>query len=193
MKKRLSQLKKVLTHLVDIPEIELNNAFAYFESADFKKGDFILSEGQICKYLYFVNSGLAKSFLLNEGKEHIRQFAAENDFLVDLGSFLPQKKSSFFIQAVEDTEALRISFGNLDTLFNSSFGFMKLGKIFADQSTVNLVRRSVSLIKDDAKQRYLDFMKERPHLINRVPLFMIASYLGITPESLSRIRREIAR
>jgi CRP-like cAMP-binding protein len=192
LEKRLLHLKQILSYLVDIPESEINSALNYFKPVSFQKGENLLSEGLICKNLYFINSGLTKSYLLSEGKEHIRQFAAENDFVVDLGSFLSQSKSAFFIQTLENTETLKISFDDLDKLFNSSFSFMKLGKVIADRSTVNLIKRSVSLVKDDAKQRYLDFIKERPSLIQRVPQFMIASYLGITPESLSRIRKEIS-
>lgn len=193
MEQRILQLKKVLSHLVDTPESEISSALNYFKPVSFQKGDYLLTEGQVCKNLYFINSGLTKSYLLNDGKEHIRQFAAENDFVVDLGSFLPQSNSAFYIQALENTETVRISFQDLDYLFNSSFSFMKLGKIIADRSTVNLIKRSVSLVKDDAKKRYLDFITERPSLTQRVPQFMIASYLGITPESLSRIRKEISR
>jgi CRP-like cAMP-binding protein len=112
--------------------------------------------------------------------------------VVDLGSFLSQSKSSFYIQTLESTDALKITFEDLDKLFNSSLIFMKLGKVMAERSTINLIKRSVSLLKDDAKHRYLNLMKERPSLIQRVPQFMIASYLGVTPESLSRIRKEIS-
>ncbi|MFN7791834.1 MAG: Crp/Fnr family transcriptional regulator [Cyclobacteriaceae bacterium] len=187
-----SQLVNVLTRIVAIPEHELQIALSKFKQTSFQKGSHILSEGQVCKNLYFINSGLARSYLLQDGKEHIRQFAAENDFLVDLGSFLSQTKSPFYLQAIEDTDTLQISFEDLNCLFNSSFYFMKLGKLIADRSTINLIKRSVSLVKDDAKHRYLYFIKERPSLIQRVPQFMIASYLGITPESLSRIRKEIS-
>ncbi len=192
MEQRLVQLKQILTQLVDIPESEMNSALHYFKPVSFQKGENLLSEGQICKTLYFINSGLTKSYLLNDGKEHIRQFAAENDFVVDLGSFLSQSKSSFYIQTLESTDALKITFEDLDKLFNSSLIFMKLGKVMAERSTINLIKRSVSLLKDDAKHRYLNLMKERPSLIQRVPQFMIASYLGVTPESLSRIRKEIS-
>lgn len=193
MEQRLLQLKQILTYLVDIAESEIDAALNFFTPVSFQKGQYLLSEGQVCKYLYFINLGLTKSYLLSEGKEHIRQFAAENDFVVDLGSFLSQSKSAFFIQTLESTEALKIKYEDLDKLFNSSFSFMKLGKVIADRSTINLIKRSVSLVKDDATDRYLDFIKERPTLIQRVPQFMIASYLGITPESLSRIRKEISR
>jgi CRP-like cAMP-binding protein len=192
LEQRLVQLKQILTQLVDIPESEMNSALHYFKPVSFQKGENLLSEGQICKTLYFINSGLTKSYLLNDGKEHIRQFAAENDFVVDLGSFLSQSKSSFYIQTLESTDALKITFEDLDKLFNSSLIFMKLGKVMAERSTINLIKRSVSLLKDDAKHRYLNLMKERPSLIQRVPQFMIASYLGVTPESLSRIRKEIS-
>ncbi len=187
-----SQLVNVLTRIVAIPENELQIAITKFKQTSFQKGDHILSEGQVCKNLYFVNSGLAKSYLSQDGKEHIRQFAAENDFLVDLGSFLSQTESPFNLQAIEDTDTLQISFEDLNNLFNSSFYFMKLGKLIADRSTISLIKRSVSLVKDEAKQRYLDFITERPLLAQRIPQFMIASYLGITAESLSRVRKEIA-
>jgi CRP/FNR family transcriptional regulator, anaerobic regulatory protein len=187
-----SQLLKVLQHIVEIPDAELDSVPDIFKSVQFKKGEYLLSEGQICKHLYFINKGLVKTYLLQDGKEYIRQFAAENDFSVDLCSFLSQSTTSFFIQALEDTTAVQINFVDLDALFNSSFHFMKLGKKMAEQSTINLIKRSVSLIKDDATIRYNNFIKERPSLLQRVPQFMIASYLGITPESLSRIRKDLS-
>ncbi|MBD2769402.1 Crp/Fnr family transcriptional regulator [Hymenobacter sp. BT664] len=186
-----SQLETRLKGLVRVPEDDLARALLFFTPVFFKKTEYLLSQDQVSNQLYFINSGLVKSYLLQDGKEHIRQFAAENDFIVDLQSFLSRQKTSFFIQALEDTAALAISFDNLNMLFESSFHFMKLGKTLADQSAISLIRRSVSLVKDDAKKRYADFMKERPGLVQRVPQFMIASYLGITPESLSRIRKEM--
>lgn len=187
------QLQHALLSITAIPQEELLANLHHFYPVEFAKGELILSEGQTCRFVWFVNKGLVRSYLVQQGKEHIRQFTAENGFAVDLGSFLQQKPGSFFIEAMEDVQALRISFDDLNALFNSSFHFMKLGKLMADQATVNLIRRSVSLVKDDAKTRYLAFIAERPDLIQRVPQFMIAAYLGITAESLSRIRREVAR
>lgn len=153
----------------------------------------LLQEGSTCRFLYFINQGLVRSYLVQNGKEYIRQFIEENGFAVDLESFLLQKPSSFFFEAMEDTQVLRISSSSLTHLFNSYFHLMKLGKMMAEQSTINLIRKSVSLVKDNTKARYLDFVAERPNLVQRVPLFMIASYLGVTPESLSRIRKEVAK
>lgn len=90
LEKKLLQLKQILTHLVDIPENEINVALNLFKPVSFPKGENLLSEGKVCKNLYFINSGLTKSYLLNEGKVYIRQFAG-NDFVVDLGSFLSKK------------------------------------------------------------------------------------------------------
>jgi len=187
------QLKSALTAFADIPSEELESHLHAFEPVFFKKGDMLLQEGSTCRFLYFINQGLVRSYLVQNGKEYIRQFIEENGFAVDLESFLLQKPSSFFFEAMEDTQVLRISSSSLTHLFNSYFHLMKLGKMMAEQSTINLIRKSVSLVKHNTKARYLDFVAERPNLVQRVPLFMIASYLGVTPESLSRIRKEVAK
>lgn len=189
---QLEQLRAVLLRIVDIPERELDDSAAFFSSQELKKGDFLLREGRVCTHLAFINKGLFRTYLLQDGKEHVRQFMAENGFAVDIGSFLSQTPSPFYIEALEDSHVLKIEFSRLNALFEGSFHFMKLGKLMADQASINLIRRSVSLVKDNAKTRYLDFVAERPELLQRVPLFMIASYLGITPEALSRIRRELS-
>lgn len=190
---QLQQLKSFLLGIVAIPEKELDDAGALFSSHAVKKGEFLLKEGRVCTHLTYINQGLFRTYLLQDGKERVRQFMAENGFAVDIGSFLAQKPSPFFIEALEDSLILKIDFSSLNGLFEGSFHFMKLGKLMADQAAINLIRRSVSLIKDNAKTRYLDLVRERPELLQRSPLFMIASYLGVTPEALSRIRKEISQ
>jgi CRP-like cAMP-binding protein len=190
---QFTQLKTLFNTLVPIPDSEWERAKNAFRSFVVSKGQYLLQPGETCKYLSFINSGLLRSYLLKDGKEHVRQFLFENGFAVDIGSFLTQTPSPFFIEAMEESLLLQVSFQDMDELMESSFHFMKLGKKLADQSAINLIRRSVSLLVDDATQRYLDLIRERPQVVQRVPQYLIASYLGITPEALSRIRKELQR
>ncbi len=174
-----------------LPEADWQRAWPLFRAATVAKGACILQPGQVCRYLSFVNQGLLRSYLLNDGKEHVRQFLPENGFAVDIGSFLTQTPSPFFIEALEDSVLLQISLSDMDALCEGSFPFMKLAKKLADQSAINLIRRSVSLLVDDATKRYEELLRDRPQIVQRVPQYMIASYLGMTPETLSRIRRDL--
>jgi CRP-like cAMP-binding protein len=188
-----AQLEAAIQAIAAIPSENLEGTAQYFEPAELKNGDFLLREGTHCTHLSFVNRGLLRTYLVQDGKEYVRQFIAENGFAVELGSFLSGQVSPFSIQALEDCQLLQIEKARLDALFESSFYFMRLAKTISEHATVNLIRRSVSLIKDDAKKRYLDLLAQRPNIVQRVPQYMIASYLGITPESLSRIRRELTQ
>ncbi len=190
---QLAQYKAVVRNVFPIPEEELEAVKNVFSPASYRKGERLLEEGQVCTHLTFVNKGLFRTYLIQDGKEHVRQFMAENSHVVEMGSFLTQSPSPFVIEALEDSLVLRATYEAINGLFESSFQFMKLGKMFADQTSVNLIRRSVSLIKDDATTRYLTLLAERPFLMQRVPQYMIASYLGITPETLSRIRKELSK
>ncbi|MDX1907853.1 MAG: Crp/Fnr family transcriptional regulator [Bacteroidia bacterium] len=189
---QLLQLKKAIQQIVPIPDDELDAVKDDFVPQEIAKGELLLEEGRVCGHLAFVNQGLFKTYLLQDGKEHIRQFIAESGFAIELGSFLTGAPSAFSIEALEDSLILKIEARRLNAIFESSLLYMQLGKILAESAAVNLTRRSVSLIKDNATTRYLDFIRERPHLLQRVPQFMIASYLGISPEALSRIRKELA-
>jgi CRP-like cAMP-binding protein len=190
---QLLRLKAHLNTILPFTEEELANSQQHFSPHFYPKGSFLLREGHTCTHLCFVSQGLFKTYLLQDGKEYIRQFLPENSFAVDLGSFLTQMPSSFFIEALEDSWTLKIDFSTLDTLSENNFKLMKLCKLMSEHAVINLMRRNVSLIKDDAKTRYLILLQERPQLLQRVPLFMIASYLGITPEALSRVRKELAQ
>ncbi len=190
---QLDQLKAFFNGIVALPEADWDRACPLFRSGQVAKGERILQAGQVCRYLSFVNRGLFRAYLLKDGKEHVRQFLFEDGFAVDIGSFLTQTPSPFFIEALEDSLLLQITQPDMDELCENSFAFMKLARKLSDQSAINLIRRSVSLLVDEATQRYEDLVRERPQVIQRVPQYLIASYLGITPEALSRIRNQLQR
>jgi CRP/FNR family transcriptional regulator, anaerobic regulatory protein len=151
----------------------------------------LLSEGQVCKYLGFINNGLFRVYYLQDGKEINTHFCFENEFVMDYDSFLQEKPSRYYIQAIEDAEIVVFNLPTLHNAYNSSKNWERFGRIMAEYSYKTTTGRVESFMFMDAEQRYLDILKNQPKILDRVPLYHIASYLGIERESLSRIRKKI--
>ncbi len=158
------------------------------------RSEILLQPGDVCQDTFFVEKGLLRMYSVDKnGREHIIQFAPERWLISDRSSLYFNEKSNYYIDAVEDSEILLLDtafFTGMVQNFPSAAGNNDLilqKHIRALQNRVN------SLLADTAEQRYLDFIKMYPQLLQRVPLWMVASYLGITPESLSRVRKELAR
>lgn len=158
------------------------------------KGEILLNQGDICNYFYKVESGCLKSYVIdNTGKEHILQFAPEGWLISDMDSATNQIPTSIFIEAIEDSEVSLIS----------SLGFNDLSNLekemlleISNKFRNNLIatnKRIIGLLSATAVQRYIEFTNIYPTLVQRLPLKYIASYIGITPEYLSDIRRKIAK
>lgn len=154
---------------------------------------FLLREGEVCKHHIFVNKGLLISFSLDEsGKEHIIQFAPENWILGDRSSLYFNDPSLYYIKAIEPSQVVLIAPEFVEKASRLQPDFACFNEISLHRHIHFQQIRINSLLAMSAKDRYLSFMKMYPELILRVPQWMIASYLGITPESLSRVRRDIS-
>jgi CRP/FNR family transcriptional regulator, anaerobic regulatory protein len=151
----------------------------------------ILSEGQICKELGFINKGIFRIYYLSDGKEINTHFCFENEFVVDYDSFLEQKPSRYFIQALEDAEIVVFNLQTLQNAYNLSQNWERFGRIMAEYSYKTTTKRVESFLFMDGEQRYLKLIETQPHILNRIPLYHIASYLGLERESLSRLRKKI--
>lgn len=158
------------------------------------KGEFLLTQGQICQHTFFVEKGLLRSFSIDEtGKEHIIQFAPENWFLGDHGSTYFDQPSDFFIEAVEETRMILMGTDFICHASEINPVFGQYNEKLLHKHILHMQRRINLLLGATAEKRYLDFVGLYPDLMLRVPQWMIASYLGITPESLSRVRKELAK
>lgn len=185
------QLKDNIIKLHFINDEEWVNLLPLWHFKEIKKGHQLLKEGEVCSSVYFIIEGCCRIFFLNEGKEISRQFFFENAFFTELASFNTQNPSLYYMDALEDSKLFAISYKDLTALYDKSPAFLRFGKLMADQTAIFLINRNVEIVTTHAKERYLKLMKERPKVMQRVPQYMIASYLGITPEALSRLRREI--
>lgn len=158
-----------------------------------KKGDFILRKGEVNLQSYYVQKGLLRYYSIDEkGKEHILQFAPEGWFISDRQSACQNTKSDFFIDALEDTEALVVHDHFTVQKAKENPEFLELNNQLLHNHVRQLQNRINQLLSYTAEERYLEFVNTYPNFMMRVPQWMVASYLGITPESLSRVRKELA-
>jgi CRP-like cAMP-binding protein len=160
----------------------------------YKKGEVLLEKGQICKHVFFVEEGLLRFFSISkEGKEHIIQFAPEGWFVTERNSICYNEPSEYFIDACERTTVVLLNQEFVDKASELSPQFRAYNERLLQNHIRQLQKRINLLIGTNAEERYLDFIRIYPDLILRVPQWMIASYLGITPESLSRVRKNLVK
>jgi len=187
-------LSNYLSEILKVPKEAISACTSFYTEKKVKKGEFLLREGEVCNGTYFVEKGLLRMYSIDKnGKEHIIQFAPETWLISDRSSLFFNENSSYFIDAVEDSEVLLLKnefFQKLHIQFPET---VESNDILLQKHIRNLQRRVNALLADTAEERYLDFIKMYPNLMLRVPQWMVASYLGITPESLSRVRKELAR
>jgi CRP-like cAMP-binding protein len=158
----------------------------------FKKGDFFIKEGQLCNYIGFLNKGIGRIYYVIDGKEITSYFNAgsRNMFVSSFTSFLSRKPSFENIHFLEDSELLMLGYDELQALYEQSPAIQKMGRIMAEYNYVLSMERIYSLQHASALERYNNMLKIYPGLMNQIPHHYIASYLGITPESLSRVRKD---
>lgn len=158
----------------------------------FLKGQFVVQQGDVCKYENFVLSGCLKTFYADqEGQEHIVMFAIENWWTSDLGSFINQTPADFNVQCLENSEVAQISFEDLEQLYSDIPKLERFFRIIIQKGFVASLKRISNNFSLPAKERYLKFREQYPQIEQRVPQYTIASYLGMTKEFLSKIRSQL--
>jgi len=163
-----------------------------FKERFIKKGDFFLGEGQVCKYAGFIVKGLMRYYINHDGEDRTYDFAHENNFVCNYESFIPKTPSTKIIQALEDCEILQISYEDLQILYKSIEEGERLGRLVIEQVFIQTLQALTSFYTDAPEYRYEKFIQKHPDLQQRISQYHIASYVGVKPQSLSRIRKRIS-
>ncbi len=187
------QFKKVLNSYCDIPEEELVRIENFFYPYELKKGELFVRSGYMTHSISFIVAGLLRYFYTDKnGVEYTKAFAAEDDFAVSYGSMLLKQPSAFSIEALEDTVMLRINYSDWEKLLDNTLCWNVVARKVMEKVYILKQIRESELLLEDAQSRYLHFLEQYPSLHKRLKQHYIASYLGISPVSLSRIRKKCA-
>ncbi len=172
---------------------ELELILKQFDAVTFKKNDFLIESDKIAPYYYFLESGFLRSYIIDfEGNDITTHFYGPEDIVIDWHSYFLKKPCKESFRALSDGQCWKISFEKFMNLFSIE-SFREVGRTRLVKNYFELKNHSISIIADDAKDRYLTLLKDKPAIVQNAPLKHIATYLGITDTSLSRIRKEIAK
>lgn len=188
------QTEKIISYFdsyLSLDDTEKDELISYLIERKIKRRQFILQENDICNHFTFVVTGCFKMYGVDKnGYEHNLQFAAENDWIADIGSLHKERPSQLYIEAIEPSLILQIARKDLWHLYNHYPKFDRNFRVIIENKFIELQSRVMQNISSTAQERYETFLEQYPNLSNRLPNTQIASYLGITPEFLSKIRNE---
>ena len=190
----MDKLKEFLRRIVPITDEEFVGTISYFMEKKLKKGDFFVQQDKICKHIAFIVKGTLRTYYINEKAEEITScFCTENNLASSYKSFILQQPSSLILQAIEDTELLLIDYENLQNLYSQSMAWQTIGRMLAEREYIVMEQYASVLNNETAKEKYLRLLKEQPNILQKASIQDIASYLGLTRRTLSRIRKEISK
>lgn len=181
-----------ITQYVPVTEDEFQAIAPFFNVRRLKKKNHLLLAGSLCAEVFYVLKGGLRLYYPKDGSDKVIDFFFEDSWFTDFESWLTKKPSSLGLDALEDSEIISIPFRDLYTLYDLYPKFERVGRLIAEQTIIRICNRSNSLLADSPQDRYVKLLEEHPTIIDRVPQYYIASFLGIEPESLSRIRKKIS-
>jgi CRP-like cAMP-binding protein len=185
------QLNDFISKLLPNHGVNFSELDESLQEREVRKGDYLFEEGSICPFIGFILQGCFRVFFLKDGKEITFDFFCENRFIVDYESYFRQKPTRFYFQAVEPSTLLVLNDCSVNLLFERSSEGQRLQRIALETVFFRFRDQLLSLYTDKPEERYLHLLKAEPELVQRIPQYYLASYLGVEPESLSRLKRRI--
>jgi CRP-like cAMP-binding protein len=177
-----------IRQIIRVSESEEKILQDLFVEKQLSKGDHFLAENQVCRWLGLIHHGLVRYYINVDGEDKTYYFGKEGDFVCDYESFLPQKASNKNIQVLEDSSLYTISYQGLQHIYDHLKEGDRFGRLGIEHVFVNVLQQLTSFYNDPPELRYQHFLEAYPEISQRIPQYYIASYVGIKPQSLSRIR-----
>ena len=187
-----ADLKKFFNDYVPLPDVELDDIVSKFKKKKIKKNEFLLMQGEICKDLIFVQNGCLRLYYLQEDVEVSVWFALKHSSAIEIYSFISETPTNNYLQAIEESEILFLPKTELNKLYQSHPKMQEMMRKFWEDVILHLLERFTALQRDSAEQRYLDLLN-KPELLQTIPQKYLASFIGVTPTSLSRIKKNITK
>jgi len=189
----MDQFQSLTDHIIkriSLSETEVQEFVSCFKITKVKKRQFIIQPDFVPKYRNFVAQGAFRAYVVaDEGEEHTIQFAVEDWWISDYNGYIFQKPASMFVMAMEDSIILQIDFKSEQKLKNSNHKFETFFRIMAERSFAGMQRRLISNLTKTAEERYQEFEEKYPSIVARVPQYTLASFLGMTTQYLSKLRK----
>jgi CRP-like cAMP-binding protein len=182
-----------LNSIATIPQAELEEGLSFFSFIKLRKGEFFVEQGKVCQQIAYIEKGAMRVYYLNHKAEEITScFCTENSLTTSYKSFILREPSVLNIQAIEETQLIVIGFDDLQKLYARSSAWQTIGRSITEQEYLAMEKYASVLNCESAKEKYLRLLKEQPGVILKAKVEHIASYLGVTRRTLSRIRKEVA-
>ena len=188
----MEKVKEFLNAINPIDEKDWAFFSSRMELHDYNKKTILVELGKVENYINYVEEGIIRYYIPKDENDVTFGFSFKNEIASAYDSFLTQKPCDYQVETLTDTKLWRISYSNLTEIYNETSVGRKIGQQMAEGLFVKSVKRELSLLNNTAEERYLNLFTERPKLIKKIPLKYIASYIGITPQALSRIRNQIS-
>ncbi|NOT36629.1 MAG: Crp/Fnr family transcriptional regulator [Saprospiraceae bacterium] len=190
----MDKFKQFLKNIAPITDKEFADSISVFTELHLKKGDFFVKQDKICRNIAFIVSGTIRIYYINQKSEETTySFCQENCLTTSFKSFIFQTPSQLTLQALENTVLLTIDYDKLNVLYKDYPIWQNIGRIITQNEFLNMEKYASVLNNETAKEKYLRLLKEQPNILQKASIEDIASYLGITRRTLSRIRQEISK
>jgi CRP-like cAMP-binding protein len=177
---------------VNVTESDTHLFTSVLNEISVAKGQFLFKPGTSVKHEYFVVKGCLKAYYIDDkGNRHIIQFAVENWWVGDFDAFYKQVPSKLYIEAIEDSQLLSINYNSLQKIYSEAPIFERYFRILITKAFIAQRKRILSTLEKHTQERYIEFCTSYPNIEDRVPNYDIANYLGVTPENLSRVRKQL--
>nr|WP_298996050.1 Crp/Fnr family transcriptional regulator [uncultured Allomuricauda sp.] len=187
----MEEIKKFIDRIHPMRDADWDFFSSKLQKQTLKKNTPLIKIGQVENYLSFISEGIVRYYIPQEESDLTFGFLFENEFVTAYDSFITQTPSPYQIETLTNTTLWRISFKDLQEVYNKTESGNVIGRRMAENMFLIKSKREIALLSKTAEERYLDLFSERPKLLKQIPLKYIASYIGVTPQALSRIRKRI--
>ncbi|MPQ48951.1 cyclic nucleotide-binding domain-containing protein [Marinifilum sp. N1E240] len=187
----MDKIRQHFEQLVPLSEEEWEDISKGFYRQECAKGELILSQGDECDFIAFIEIGLFRFYHVKDGSEKIITFWFSGDVFSEYRSYITHTPSTNYIESMQDGIIWKIKREHMLDLYDKYPNLERLGRKFAERTYLKLADRLDSFLQDSPKERYLDLLNRNPNFVQEIPQYMIASFLGISAESLSRLRKRI--